>query len=149
MILRHALLAVAVTSLSFAGVIVYPGLHPNFDAQIDTSPILATPFLSVALLNRQFPQWNYVEAAPNRIGFLNPEEPGRLIVWTTVISEADERQLALVAERPVDSSSYEQHIPPTPEPATLTLTGAGLLLAAWRLRVAGAARGGGPRRLCQ
>ena len=139
--LRLAVLAVAVYSLSLAGQIVYPGFHPNYDVQIINSLFLTTPFLSVETLNIEFPQWDYVEVAPNVIGFLDSSLPSRPIVWTTLINQADEEALAAMAEKPVNTADVrrgrQDSGPPaqqTPEPQTMALLGTGLLAVAWRIK---------------
>ena len=143
MILRHAALAVAVSALSFGGIIVYPGLHPNYDVQIINPPILTTPFLSAIILNREFPQWNYTEELPNLIGYLDPNFPARPIVWTTLINPADTLRLDNLPDSPVDTS-YQQNVPQNlqqiPEPVPSWLMGVGLLWISWRLRAVAAAK---------
>ena len=152
MILRHALLAVAVSALSFGGIIVYPGLHPNYDVQIINSPVFTSILLSSSVLNTEFPQWNYTEAPPDLIGYLDPNFPARPIVWTTLINPANDLRLADLPDSPVDTS-YQQNPPkdllPTPEPATYVLIGAGLLLMSCRLRAVGAAKPNDLPRLSQ
>jgi len=131
------------------GVLVFPGTHPTWDAQLPSPYQYVVP-LSVEVLNQEFPQWDYVEVAPNLIGFLDPNNPSRPIVWTTIAVPPDTSWSALIPD-PVSPSSpmpeFRATVPKTPgndppnpdppppspsaatpEPGLLWLIGAGLVI---------------------
>jgi hypothetical protein len=82
---RVRLLALLFSVLGRAGPFVFPGEHPNYDAQFTRE---IRPFADLSILAEQFPQ-NTLVYQPPLIGYLSPENPAKWIVWTTLAADFD------------------------------------------------------------
>jgi len=68
-----------------AGPFVFPGEHPNYDAQFTRE---VRPFADLSILADQFPQ-NTLVYQPPFIGYLSPDNPAKWIIWSTLAADFD------------------------------------------------------------